>query len=251
MLITDLKLIPSDIPAAFRFLTRLPLPDSDDHTRGAAVVWAFPLVGLALGACAGLLAWLLMSLGVPRLGAAFVAIAALVFVSGGLHEDGLADCADGFGGGHMKDRILDIMRDSRIGTFGALALILVVGLRVSGVYPMGGWDLVLNMAVVGAMSRALMGGVMFALPHARNDGASAQFGRPDAMCAGIGLGIAAVAAIVLTGISGAVLIGVMAVPVLALMVLAKAKIDGQTGDVLGCAQQLAEAVGLLAAVALI
>jgi adenosylcobinamide-GDP ribazoletransferase len=242
---------PSDILAAFRFLTRLPLPDNDETPRGAHIIWAFPIVGLVLGAAAGLLAWLLLWLGVPRLGVGVAAIGFLVVITGALHEDGLADCADGFGGGKDKARILEIMRDSRIGTYGALALILVVFARLSGVLAMSGWDMVLQLAAVGAMSRALMGGVMFALPFARKDGAAASFGRPSAASAGLGLMIGLVAAIALTGISGAMLVGVMAIPALCMMMLAKSKLEGQTGDVLGATQQLAEAVGLLAAVALL
>jgi len=242
---------PADVLAAFRFLTRLPLPDDDETPRGAHIIWAFPIVGIVLGASAGLLAWLLLWLGVPRLGVGVAAIGFLVVITGALHEDGLADCADGFGGGKNKARILEIMRDSRIGTYGALALILVVFARLSGVLALSGWDLVLQLAAVGGMSRALMGAVMFALPPARTDGAAASFGRPPAMSAGLGLAIGLVAAIALTGISGAVLVGLMAIPALGMMMLAKSRLEGQTGDVLGSTQQLAEAVGLLAAVALL
>lgn len=242
---------PSDILAAFRFLTRLALADNDETPRGAHIIWAFPIVGLVLGAIAGLLAWLLLWLGVPRLGASVTAIGFLVVMTGALHEDGLADCADGFGGGKDKARILEIMRDSRIGTYGALALILVVLARLSGVLALTGWDLVVQLAAVGAMSRALMGAVMFALPSARKDGAAVSFGRPSATSAGLGLAIGLVAAIALTGITGAVLVGLMALPALGMMMLAKSKLEGQTGDVLGATQQLAEAVGLLAAVALL
>ena len=242
---------PADILAAFRFLTRLPLPDDDEAPRGGHIVWAFPIVGLVIGAVAGLLAMLLLWLGVPRLGAGVVAIGFLIVITSALHEDGLADCADGFGGGADKARILEIMRDSRIGTYGALALMLVVFARLSGLLAMPGWDIVLNMAAVGGMSRALMGGLMFALPPARKDGAAASFGRPSAVSAGLGLAIGLGAAIALTGISGALLVGLMALPALGMMMLAKARLQGQTGDVLGATQQLAEAVGLLAAVALL
>lgn len=247
---TDQRPSPADISAAFRFLTRLPLPDGE-KAPSASSVWAFPIVGMVLGASAGLLAWFLAWIGVPRLGVGALTIGYLVLITGALHEDGLADCADGFGGGKDKAGILAIMRDSSIGTYGALALMIVIYLRITGVASFGGWNFVLQLTAVGGMSRALMGGLMFALPNARSDGASAGFGKPSAASAGLGLAIGLVGAIAMTGISGALLVGIMALPALGLMMLAKAKIGGQTGDVLGATQQSAEAIGLMAAVALL
>ncbi|MEX0969883.1 MAG: adenosylcobinamide-GDP ribazoletransferase [Paracoccaceae bacterium] len=247
---TDQRPSPADISAAFRFLTRLPLPDGG-KAPSASSVWAFPIVGMVLGASAGFLAWFLAWIGVPRLGVGALTIGYLILITGALHEDGLADCADGFGGGKDKAGILAIMRDSSIGTYGALALMIVIFMRITGVVSFGGWDFVLQLAAVGGMSRALMGGLMFALPNARSDGASASFGKPSAASAGLGLAIGLVGAIAMTGISGALLVGIMALPALGLMLLAKAKIGGQTGDVLGASQQSAESIGLMAAVALL
>src|SRR5437763_523525 len=98
--------------------------------RGAAC-WALPLIGLIVGAIAALVllgaAWIGMTPAV----AAGLALAAAVLVTGGLHEDGLADTADGLGGGKDRDHKLAIMRDSRIGSYGVLALMLTLGLRWS------------------------------------------------------------------------------------------------------------------------
>jgi adenosylcobinamide-GDP ribazoletransferase len=122
---------------ALRFLTRLPLPDAwhdgDDLRRAAP--W-FPLVGLVV---AGVGIGVRAALG-PLFGGAtatVAALAAMVALTGALHEDGLADTADGLWGGHDPERRLAIMRDSRIGTYGMVALLTVIGLRVSLLLPLG------------------------------------------------------------------------------------------------------------------
>lgn len=119
-----------DVAAAFQFLTRLPLSHltytPNTLSRSAKF---FPLVGLAVGSVAAALHhWLL-----PHLPVAVVALVVVLFstlVTGGLHEDGLADAADGFGGGWSREQILEILKDSRIGSYGALAIVFSIGARV-------------------------------------------------------------------------------------------------------------------------
>jgi len=113
-----------ELATAFQFLTRLPMPsvtfEEDSLSRS---VKFFPLVGLAVGSGAALLqSVLIVHLARPL--TAFVVLTYLVLITGCLHEDGLADTADGFGGGWTKDRVLAILRDSRIGSYGAIALVL-------------------------------------------------------------------------------------------------------------------------------
>jgi adenosylcobinamide-GDP ribazoletransferase len=113
-----------ELATAFQFLTRLPMPsvtfEEDSLSRS---VKFFPLVGLAVGSGAALLqSVLIVHLARPL--TAFVVLTYLVLITGCLHEDGLADTADGFGGGWTKDRVLSILRDSRIGSYGAIALVL-------------------------------------------------------------------------------------------------------------------------------
>lgn len=119
-----------DFAVALQFLTRIPVPmaglDPSDLSRAAA--W-FPLVGAAIGALAALLYHLLIP-HLPRPLCALLVATFLVLITGGLHEDGLADSADGFGGGWNREQTLAILRDSRIGSYGALALILSLGARV-------------------------------------------------------------------------------------------------------------------------
>jgi adenosylcobinamide-GDP ribazoletransferase len=113
-----------EILTAFQFLTRIPLPSPRYETDSLArAVKFFPLVGLVVGSGAALLHRLLM----PHLGRPLVALVLLVYlvlITGCLHEDGLADAADGFGGGRSKEKILLILKDSRIGSYGATALIV-------------------------------------------------------------------------------------------------------------------------------
>jgi adenosylcobinamide-GDP ribazoletransferase len=118
-----------DIAAALQFLTRLPLPqlayDSDALSRSAKY---FPLIGLALGlVTAFAFEWL--SLHLPVTLAALFAVLISVLATGGLHEDGLADAADAFGGGWTRDQVLAILKDSRIGSYGALAIVFSVLVR--------------------------------------------------------------------------------------------------------------------------
>lgn len=114
----------SDFLSAVQFLTRIPVPsqpyEADSLVRSAKF---FPFVGIVVGGGAALL-HLLLAPHLPRLAAAFVVLVYLVLVTGCFHEDGLADTADGFGGGTSREQILLILRDSRIGSYGGVALAL-------------------------------------------------------------------------------------------------------------------------------
>ncbi|HLJ86145.1 MAG TPA: adenosylcobinamide-GDP ribazoletransferase [Candidatus Angelobacter sp.] len=120
-----------DLGLAFQFLTRLPIPGNHhEKTSISQAAVYFPLVGLVVGAGAAALHRILGG----RVNASVMAVVVLVYlvlITGGLHEDGLADVADGFGGGWTKERILEIMRDSRVGAFGALAIALSALARYS------------------------------------------------------------------------------------------------------------------------
>ncbi|MFT7596440.1 MAG: adenosylcobinamide-GDP ribazoletransferase, partial [Paracoccaceae bacterium] len=121
----------SDVAVAFVLLTRLPLPTLPDHAfaRQAHAAWAFPLVGLVVALLAGGMGWAALRLGLPASIAAGLVLGAQIMLTGAMHEDGLADTADGLWGGFNADRRLEIMKDSAIGTYGVLALILSLGLR--------------------------------------------------------------------------------------------------------------------------
>ncbi|MEM9010223.1 MAG: adenosylcobinamide-GDP ribazoletransferase [Pseudomonadota bacterium] len=241
-----------DLLAATSLLSRLPVPV--DHgraaARGAAAAWAWPLVGAVLGAAAGAVGWLAAWLGLPPLIGASLALATLALLTGALHEDGLADCADGLGSHGPAERVLEIMGDSRIGAYGALALVLAVLARAGGIAALEMGTLIAALALVGAGSRAAMVLAMALMPAARRAGLSAGAGRPGwgaAVLAAVG---ATLLALAIFGSGGLLVLAACALAPLPLLWFAWRRIGGQTGDVLGATQQLAEVGGLAAAAAL-
>ncbi|KAA9009811.1 adenosylcobinamide-GDP ribazoletransferase [Histidinibacterium aquaticum] len=242
---------PGDPGAALALLTRLPAPGAD-HARGARAAWAWPLAGLAVGVLAGLAAEIGGWLGLPPAVVAGVALTAMALATGGLHQDGLSDTADGLWGGHDRARRLEIMRDSRVGSYGVLALVLVLGMQWAALSALAAEGAIWPALIVAAMaSRASMAGVMAALPHAREDGLSRLTGRPSTATAGAAAVLAFIAALGLTP-GGAILLAVL-LPLAAALVAtaAKAKIGGQTGDVLGATQQVTELLALATLAALV
>ncbi|WP_319826483.1 adenosylcobinamide-GDP ribazoletransferase [Thalassovita sp.] len=239
-----------DVAVALSLLTRLPLRLSKAaYARGAAASWAYPLAGIVPGGIGGLAGLAALPVG-PEF-AALVAIALSVLLTGAMHEDGLADVADGFWGGWDRARRLEIMKDSAIGTYGVMALVLGFAARwwALGALFATGHGLLAALAA-GLLSRAGMPVLMAALPNARDGGLSRSVGRPGWGTAALAVGLALV-------LTGAVLGWAMipatvlaALAVAALGLLAKAKIGGQTGDVLGASQQLSEIAVLVALVAL-
>lgn len=235
--------LPHDLLSAFALLTRLPLPNH--RGSGAASAWAWPLVGAVMGAFGAALASAALWLGVTPGVTAGLVLALFAMLTGGLHEDGLSDSADGLFGGWTKARRLEIMKDSRVGSYGVLALVLVTLVRWSAltailVYGQTGGSHWAALIATGALSRAPMALMMALLPNARGEGLSHATGRPSPATALIGLLIAVALAGTLTGwtavplVLSALLVGVL------LAILALRKIGGQTGDILGACQQLAE-----------
>jgi adenosylcobinamide-GDP ribazoletransferase len=248
-LAADLRPRPADLIEALSLLTRLPVPAA--VPRGAPSAWAWPLVGALVGALAGAVAAVAMALELGAGVAAAVALVAQAALTGAFHEDGLADCADGFWGGRTPERRLEIMRDSRVGSFGALALVLSVLLRWSALSALAaaGWTWG-PLIAAGALSRWPMAWVLGALPPARPGGLAAAVGRPGAATLALGGGVALVAALASAGWPA---LGSAAAALAAGAgwgLLARAKLGGQTGDVCGGAQQVAEVAALLALLAL-
>lgn len=166
-----------DLLSAFGLLTRLPLPQTTRHRANAA--WCWPLVGLGVGAVALGIGWLGLQAGVAPGTAAALTMGAGVMVTGALHQDGLADTADGLFGGWTPERRLDIMKDSHIGSYGTLALIIVslaLWSALGGLIAAGDW---VAIGAAAALSRAPMAVTMAALPNARKAGLSSSVGRPS------------------------------------------------------------------------
>lgn len=238
---------------ALVFLTRLPLriDGAPDPPALAESVPLFPLVGALIGLAAGVIFALATLAGLPPLLAAALAVAAQIGLTGALHEDGLADLADGLGGGQAVEDRLRIMRDPRIGAFGALALMLALGLRAGSLAELGDAERVAAALIAaGALSRAALPLAMAWLPPARRDGLAATAGRPHPARAGAALLIAALLALLVLPPAPALLALALALAAAAAVArLARRRIGGLTGDVLGAMQQLAEIAVLLALVA--
>jgi adenosylcobinamide-GDP ribazoletransferase len=209
------------------------------------------VVGLGIGLLGGILYALAIALDLPPLLAAIIAIAGTVAATGALHEDGLADTVDGFGGGGDRDRKLQIMRDSRIGTYGVIALVLAVGARVVALASFDDdTDAVAALILCQAASRGLMVTAMRHEPLACGDGLAAAAGRPSQAAMLWALGLGGFTALVLAGLDGVVALVAGAAVTWAIARFARRQIGGVTGDVLGAVQQGSEIAMLLALVAL-
>ncbi|CUH87917.1 Cobalamin synthase [Phaeobacter sp. CECT 5382] len=237
-----------DIPLALVLLTRLPLPRLPQaaFTRQAAAVWAFPVAGLVVTTIACLVAMACLALGLSAPIVAGILLTVQVLLTGAMHEDGLADCADGFWGGFTPDRRLEIMKDSQIGTYGVLALLISLGLRWQAIAVVLDLGAMWSLLALAMLSRAAMPFVMLWLPNARQSGLSQSVGRPSAPTVWVGLVLAFGLSLPVLGTASLLLSLIMALAALAWAVVAKVKIGGQTGDVLGGCQQICELAGLLA-----
>jgi adenosylcobinamide-GDP ribazoletransferase len=242
-----------DLAACLRFFSRLPLPalpfDDDSHAALdlARLAPMVPIAGALLAAIGALALGLAHRLGLPPLVCATIAVSALVLVTGALHEDGLADVADGFGGGATRERKLAIMRDSRIGTFGAAALALSLMLRVcllAALLGHGAGAAAAGLIVAGAASRGAALLPLTLLPAARADGLGAanalETGGAFAACL-VAFIVAAALGVGFLGFGRAMLGFILALAAaLAMTWIARRQIGGQTGDVAGATQQMAE-----------
>jgi adenosylcobinamide-GDP ribazoletransferase len=232
-----------DLRTATAFLTRLPMPHPDG-ANPANFVRAhrlFPAVGAAIGAVVGLVCIMLRGLGVPGLAASALALGTGALVTGALHEDGLADVGDGFGGGRDTAAKLEIMRDSRLGTYGALTLMVSFVARVSALSVLPNGFIVQSLIGAHALARGVLPAMAMSLPYARKDGLAVDAGRPDPGIAVTAAGLALIIALAALPVGlalGAALAA--AASALGIGLLAKRQIGGQTGDVLGGAEQVAE-----------
>lgn len=245
-----------ELATALIWLTRLPvarllprnLPDL------AQVAWAFPLVGLVVGLIAALPLVLGLCAGMPAPVAALLGIGAAILTTGGLHEDGLADFTDAAGGA-TRERRLEIMRNSRIGSYGVLALVIVTGLRITALAALAGHGAgaaAAGLIGVAAASRAGMAAGLGLMPPARMDGLGRQAGRPAPRKTAVALLLAALALVLPATASGLPLASwaatALAIGAAQIWLARRAMraIGGQTGDVLGAMQQVGEAAGLVA-----
>lgn len=237
----------SEVRLAGMLLTRVPMGTLREPVPNLPDArWAYPLIGVCLGVLMGVVACICAHLGFHYSITALLVVGFGVLLTGGLHEDGLADLADGFGGGQSRDRRLEIMRDSRIGSYGVLALGLTLALKAQAMFAVfsAGHVLWPVLAMV-TISRFFMLAVQEFLPPARQDGLGFQAYERGGWRIWAGLVVALCVSIPL-GWAGLAVWAAMAVVSLGFSLKAKRLIGGQTGDVLGSVQLAAECAGWLA-----
>jgi len=230
--------------AAFRFLTIIPLPtsfgsaaeDLDDS------VIFFPIVGLVIGVLAWGGAWLLWQTLPPFVAA--IALTILLFsFSGALHLDGLADTADGFFSSRPREKILEIMRDSRIGVMGVVALWMILMLKVSSLSSLSGAEAAKAAFLMPLAGRCTLVIMMALLPYVRPEGGlgTRLYSRKTAWSALSGVIILYLLSYLIQGVPGLVLASLVVITLLLFCVFSYRKIGGATGDTLGAACEISEA----------
>ncbi len=246
----------SDFLLSLGFLSRLPVATGEQEAGSLALAMrAFPLAGAVIGLLAGLVMAVAWAVGLPAPIAALLSVTAGVLLTGALHEDGLADMADGLGGGADTEDALGIMRDSRIGSFGVIALVLALGLKVAALASIlagaGGAAGLAALLAAGAWSRAVLPALMHALPPARSDGLGVLAGIPARSVAVQAGGLAWVIGLLALWPSS-ILLPLLLLPIASLLGvaitgwLADRRIGGHTGDVVGAAQVVSELLCLIA-----
>lgn len=236
--------------AMLQFLTRIPVKERGcdgvelkEYSRG---IVCFPLVGLVMGLLTALVWWIVM----PHVGALVAAIAvviAYIMLTGGLHLDGLADSCDGLFSVRSRERILEIMRDSRIGTNGALALIVAVVLRTALIYQMSadGLPVLALLIVTPVVGRGMMAVMMYRQVYARESGMGNLFiGKISEGRFGVTLLLMAALVLFIGGLSSLFALLVTLLFVFGFRRFVASRIGGQTGDTLGAACELSELVFL-------
>ena len=246
---------------ALEFLTRIPIPVAShfDPAWMSRCVRYFPWVGVLIGACGALVWWALQPALSPWLAAA-LAFTATALITGAFHEDGLSDYVDGIGGGQSREHTLTIMKDSRVGSFGALALILVTVIKIAALASLRVADAILVLIFAHAAARASAVTVMASLPYARDDATSKV--KPLAMgvtwsevvvswLPTVALVALSVTSAATCGLSNqapiALLTAMLAAGIVttALALQMKRRVGGYTGDALGAVEQCAEAAVLV------
>jgi adenosylcobinamide-GDP ribazoletransferase len=252
--IARLQTIMQDLRIAVSLCTRLPVAPAKPLADGdiARASWAFPVAGLLIGLIATAVYWLADRLHIPSQAGSTLVLATTVLFTGAMHEDGLADTADGFGGGRTREKKLEIMRDSRIGTYGACALGLSLLLRWSALSALDDVrSVAIALIVAHVAARAMLPVFMNLVPPARSEGLSSGAGQPPPASVAIALALGIITLALALG-AGAMLKGVIVLAAIGLLFawLAISQIGGQTGDVLGAVEQTAEAALLLIVAAL-
>jgi adenosylcobinamide-GDP ribazoletransferase len=249
-----LDALANDLKISIAFCTRLPIcpakpVEGKDVARAS---WAFPVAGALVGMFGALIYWLAFRMGLPSAVSAALGVAVTLITTGCLHEDALADTADGFGGGKDAAEKLQIMRDSRVGTYGACALVLSILIRWSAIAAIAEPSTVaIALIAAHASARAPMPILMGWIPQARRDGLAAAAGTPPPSSAIAAAMLGVVLLIFAFGLGRAlILLLLLTLATVLLGWLSMRQIGGQTGDVIGALEQFNEMLILLVCAAI-
>ena len=259
----DIRDFIDDLARSVAFLSRIHVPQRhfvNYDGKLSRAVRAFPIAGVLVTLPAAGVFSLFLAFHADGMLAAFAALTLQTFITGALHDDGLSDTADGLGGGKDRDSALSIMRDSRIGSYGAVSLILSFGLRATALAALADHltpsEAGVTLLAVAALSRAALVWHWSMLPPARKDGVAASVGEPERNAAYLAYSTASLSAIVLlwtfTNTLALIMCAVsITVCVYAFSGLVRGKIGGHTGDTLGASLLIAEIAALVALAVLI
>ena len=239
----------SDLKIAISLLSRIPLGNETQHltSRGPNHLWAFPIVEILIGIICCCLGWIGLLLQLNNFATGFLIVMAAAITTGAMHYDGLADTLDGLWGGWSAPQRLEIMKDSHIGVYGVIGLVISTGLQAAlygQIIQQSIWPIIGIMTI----SRAVMVPVMGFLENSRSSGLSSEVGKPKLQT----IILAMTLGITIAFLSGAwAAIGGSILAAWAVSKIAKNKIGGQTGDILGATQQLSEVSALICVTALL
>ncbi|WP_416796946.1 adenosylcobinamide-GDP ribazoletransferase [Ciceribacter azotifigens] len=248
----------NDTARAVGFLSRIPIPAhvfEGYEGKLSRTVRAFAAAAVVIAAPGAAVLAIMLAAGAGPLLAAVCAVTTQVLTIGALHEDALGDAADGFGGGRDREHALEIMKDSRVGSYGAVALVLILGLRIAALSQLVTATSPLSAAAcvigVAALSRTLMVWHWSALPSARTQGVAAAAGMPEkqALQTALVSGALLTVLFILPATSPFTTIVTLATAALAAAAftsLTRKKLRGHTGDTIGATQQVCEAAALIA-----
>lgn len=233
---------------AVTFLTRLPLLGGLDHFEGrlARAARYFPLAGVLIGAIAGVV-FFLASAVLSSTVAAGLAVVAAIAITGALHEDGLADTCDGLGGGQDSEKMLDIMRDSRIGTYGSIGLIMSIGLRWIALSDLNAANGLVVLVVAHSVSRSMLPPVLTSTNYARSQGLALSIAGGVRSSEALVAVLLALAVAMTAGLMpGLIAMAVSIVAAVSMFAIVMRRLGGYTGDTLGAIQQISEIAILIA-----
>ena len=240
-----------DILLALTFFTRIPIRFIVKYDRTLMqACWCFPLIGASIGLVGGTFLYLLLVIQIPVAISAVITICFIVILTGALHEDGLADTADGLGGGEDKKSKIEKMRDSRIGSYGVLAILLLTLIKLNALISLATekpYEIsFLSIICAHSLSRfSIIVIPYFSIP-ASNEGLARYAGKPATRGIIGSFLITSILILMLLPFDQAILSAVLAILVAgAVGLLASFQIKGYTGDILGAAQQVSEVTVLV------